>query len=235
MQIQVSIGENHRFELREALLVYGDRQKSFVTYHDVTLQKDAPPPLGAAQPLTASFVESLVRSLSGSCAAEVLPENILAKGDRMIAWWTPARRRQMFYQNSEGKVAELNGRVFPQPPLVWRVHSGDLMIRALTENKRPQSSTKLAVAPLWNLSDNGRVCTGSMRRPDGATVSSVADWERGFYESAFTHANVGRLTRHPEGFEGLWSGLAGKRKRFPLDTLIALPQTLSQFVSGERR
>jgi PRTRC genetic system protein B len=109
------------------------------------------------------------------------------------------------------------------------------MIRALTENKRPQSSTKLAVAPLWNLSDNGRVCTGSMRRPDGATVSSVADWERGFYESAFTHANVGRLTRHPEGFEGLWSGLAGKRKRFPLDTLIALPQTLSQFVSGERR
>jgi PRTRC genetic system protein B len=141
----------------------------------------------------------------------------------------------MFYQNSEGKVAELNGRVFPQPPLVWRVHSGDLMIRALTENKRPQSSTKLAVAPLWNLSDNGRVCTGSMRRPDGATVSSVADWERGFYESAFTHANVGRLTRHPEGFEGLWSGLAGKRKRFPMDTLIVLPQTLSQFVGGERR
>jgi PRTRC genetic system protein B len=235
MQIQVSIGENHRFELREALLVYGDRQKSFVTRHDITLQKDAPPTLGPAQPLTVSFVESLVRSLSGSCAAELLPENILAKGDRMIAWWTPARRRQMFYQNSEGKVAELNGRVFSQPPLVWQVHSGDLMIRALTENKRPQSSTKLAVAPLWNLSDNGRVCTGSMRRPDGATVSSVTDWERGFYESAFTHANVGRLTRHPEGFEGLWSGLAGKRKRFPLDTLIALPQTLSQFVSGERR
>jgi hypothetical protein len=43
MQIHVSIGENHRFELREALLVYGDRQKSFVTRHDVTLQKDAPP------------------------------------------------------------------------------------------------------------------------------------------------------------------------------------------------
>ena len=235
MQIHVSIGENHRFELREALLVYGDSQKSFVTRHDVTLQKDAPPTLGPAQPLTVSFVESLVRCLSGISGAEVLAENILAKSDRMIAWWTPAQRRQMFYQNSEGKVAELNGRIFPQPPLVWRVDSGDLIIRALTENKRPQPDTKLAVAPFWNLSDSGRVCTGSMRRPDGAAVSSIAGWERGYYESAFTHANVGRLTRHPDGFEGLWSGLAGKRRPFPRETLIVLPQTLEQFVRGERR
>jgi PRTRC genetic system protein B len=235
MQVHVSIGENHRFELREALLVYGDRQKSFVTRHEVALQKDAPPTLGPAQPLTIAFVESLVRSLSGSCAAEVLPENVLAKGERMIVWWTPQQRRQMFYESSEGKAAALNGRTFPQPPLVWRVDGGDLMIRALTENKRPQTMTKLAVAPLWNLSDNGRVCTGSMRRPDSASVAAIPDWERGFYESAFTHANVGRLTRHTGGFEGLWNELAGKRKQFPLDALIVLPQTLAQFVRGERR
>jgi hypothetical protein len=65
-------------------------------------------------------------------------------------------------------------------------------------------------------------------------LSSVPDWERGFYESAFTHANVGRLTRHPGGFEGLWTSLAGKRKPFPLKALIVLPQTLAQFVRGER-
>jgi hypothetical protein len=45
---------------------------------------------------------------------------------------------------------------------------------------------------------------------------------------------VGRLTRHPGGFEGLWTSLAGKRKSFPLETLIVLPQTLAQFVRGER-
>jgi len=33
MQVHISIGENHRFELREALLVYGDRLRSFVTRH----------------------------------------------------------------------------------------------------------------------------------------------------------------------------------------------------------
>ena len=85
MQIQVSIGENHRFELREALLVYGDRQKSFVTRHDVTLQKDAPPTLGPAQPLTVAFVESLVRSLSGSSDAEVLPALVPGDGGQPAA------------------------------------------------------------------------------------------------------------------------------------------------------
>ena len=168
MQVQISIGENHRFELREALLIYGDRQRSFVTRHHVTLHKDAPPTLEPAQPLTLGFLESLVRSLAGSSAAEVLPENVLAKGDRMIAWWTAACRRHMFYENSEHEAAKLNGRTFPQPPLVWRVDNGDLKIRALADNKRPSGATTLAVAPFWNISDDGRVCTGTMRRPDYA-------------------------------------------------------------------
>jgi PRTRC genetic system protein B len=234
MQVHLSIGENHRFELHEALLIYRDRQSSFITRHDVTTRKDAPPTLGPAQPLTVAFIESLTRSLSGSVQAEVLPTNVLAKADRMIVWWTPARCRQMFYENSEGKAAKLNGCIFPQPPLVWRVSNGELNIRALTESKRPDSSMKVAVAPFWNLSDDGRVCTGTMRRPDSASVASIPAWERGFYESAFTHANVGRLTRHESGFDGLWSGLTGKRQKFPVESLIVLPQTLTQFVRGER-
>jgi len=153
MQVHVSIGENHRFELRDALLVYRGNQSSFITRHDVTVQKDSPPTLGPAQPLTVAFIESLVRSLGGGVHAEVLPENILAKTDRMIVWWTPAQRRLMFYENSEGKASKLNGRVFPQPSLVWRVSNNELSIRALIENKRPEGSTKLAVAPFWNLSD----------------------------------------------------------------------------------
>ena len=112
--------------------------------------------------------------------------------------------------------------------------NGELKIRALTENKRPDASTKLAVAPFWNLSDDGRVCTGTMRRPDSASVASIPAWERGFYESAFTHANVGRLTRHEGGFEGLWSGLAGKRTAVSARDTDRLPQTLAQFVRGER-
>src|ERR1700735_3133906 len=112
MEVHVSIGENHRFELREALLVYGDCQRSFVTRHQVTLRKDAPPTLEPAQPLTLGFLESLVRSLVGGSTAEVLPENVLAKGDRMIAWWTPRRVHRMFFENAEGKAQRLNGKLF---------------------------------------------------------------------------------------------------------------------------
>ncbi len=234
MEIHLSIGQNHRLELHDALLVYRDRQTSFITRHDVQAQKSEPPTLGPAQPLTLAFVESLMRSLGGAVHAEVLPENILAKGDRLIVWWTPEQRRQMFYQNAEGKMADLNGGIFLQPPLVWKVSNGELSVRALALNKRPQATATLAVAPFWNLSDDGRVCTGTMRRPESATVAATPAWERSFYESAFTHANVGRITRHDGGFEGLWASLKGKRVRFPAEALIQLPQTLEQFVRGER-
>jgi PRTRC genetic system protein B len=234
MQIDTAIGENYHFALHEALLIYRTGTTSFVTRHDVNKQKDMPPVLGPAQPLTVSFIDSLVRSVRGNVKAEILPEHILAKSDRMIAWWTAQRRRVMFYKNSEGKAKELNGKVFPQPPLVWLVLDGSLHIRALVDNKRPDANTKLAVAPFWNLSSDGGVCAGSMRRPKSPSVTAIATWEQGFYESNFTHSNVGRLTRHKDGFNGLWTALAGKRHKFPSEALILLPETLSQFVVGGR-
>jgi PRTRC genetic system protein B len=232
MKVEVEIGQVHRFELREALLIYREGRRSFITRHDVLAQKQGPPVLGVAHPLTTAFVENLAESLGGSAAAEVLSENILAKSDRMIAWWTPRRRRQMYFENPEGKMQTLNGKQFPQPPLVWKRIHGSLSIRALAENKRPNAGTKLAVAPFWNLSDDGSVCLGSMRCPESTSVGSIEGWEKGFYESAFTHANVGRLTRHEGSHDALWGELVGKRRTFPAESLIQLPQTLSEFIKG---
>ena len=232
MKVEIAIGEMHRFELRDALLIYRENRRSFITWHTVTAQKQGPPALGPAQPLTAAFVEDLAESLSGGAVAEILLENILAKTDRMIAWWTPRRVRRMFFENAESKAQQLNGKVFPQPALVWRVTKGDLKIRALCENKRPKAETMLAVAPFWNLSDDGRVCLGSMRSPGSVSVASIGAWEQGFYESAFTHANVGRVTRLKGGHDALWAELAVSRLPFPADALIRLPQTLGQFIQG---
>lgn len=232
MKVEIAIGEMHRFELRDALLIYRENRRSFITWHTVTAQIQGPPVMGPAQPLTTSFVEDLAESLSGGAVAELLPENVLAKTDRMIAWWTPRCVRRMFFENAEGKAQILSGKNFPQPPLVWRVAQGELKIRALWENRRPKADTALAVAPFWNLSDDGSVCLGSMRCPESASVGSIDAWERGFYESAFTHANVGRLTRHEGGHDALWATLVGTRRPFPSDALIRLPQTLAQFVKG---
>ena len=166
MQVHISIGENHRFELREALLVYGDRQRSFVTRHQVTLRKDAPPTLEPARPLTLGFLESLARSLGGSSTAEVLPENVLGERrphDRVVdaSLQAPDVLREL--RTEGGKVERPH--LSATPPLVWRVDNEDLRIRALAENKRPVAGTTLAVVPFWNLSDDGRVCTGSDAPP----------------------------------------------------------------------
>jgi PRTRC genetic system protein B len=232
MKVEVSIGEMHRFELSDALLIYRENRRSFITWHTVTAQKQGPPVLGPAQPLTTAFVEDLAVSLSGGARAEVLPKHVLAKTDRMIAWWTPRRVRRMFFENAEGKAQQLSGRLFPQPPLVWKVAHGELKIRALCENERPNAKTTLAVAPFWNLSDDGSVCLGSMRCPESTSSGSIEAWERGFYESAFTHANVGRLTRHQGGHDALWAEIAGTRLPFSTNTLIRLPQTLAEFIQG---
>jgi Prokaryotic E2 family D len=87
--------------------------------------------------------------------------------------------------------------------------------------------------PYWNVYDTGSVCLGSMRAPDASTVASIPQWEQSFYESEFTHGNLGRLTRHAGGFEGLWKELAGNGE-FPIDSLIELPETVGEFLSGKR-
>jgi len=49
--VQIAIGEKHRFELREALLVYHGNQTTFITKHEVKAQQNTAPTLDR-QPLT---------------------------------------------------------------------------------------------------------------------------------------------------------------------------------------
>lgn len=239
MDVGISIGQSHHYQLSDALLLYKSQQtynsrgpSTYVTHHPVLLDKeDRLPKLGPAKPVTLDFIESLVQSLGGYLDVELLPENVLARSQRTLAWWTPRQTRRMYFVDKEGLKA-ISGSVFPQPALVWMTTGQELMVRALKENKRPEASTKLCVAPYWNLSESGTVCQGSMRSPKKSTVASIRQWEASFFESEFTHGNVGRMTRRQGGFKGLWQSLVGKRT-FPADTLIQLPQTLEQFLTAK--
>lgn len=241
MHVSVSIGQNRHFELREALLIYHSKERrqwesgsTFVTHHPVTINGSKKPELGPANPLSIDFVQSLMHSLGGQIPVEFLPDTILARTDRTLAWWTPAQKRPMFFGDTQGDLKGISGRIFPQPALVWLTLDGALFVRALKENSRPAAETRLAVAPYWNLYESGDVCLGSMRAPRISEVASIPQWEQSFYESKFTHGNVGRVTRHLDGFEGLWKELAG-RDEFPIDSLIELPQTVEEFLGGKRR
>lgn len=153
----------------------------------------------------------------------------------MIVWWSRAGRRIMFFATADADASELNGLKFPHPPLVFKVRGQELFVRALERNVRPCADTPLKTAPYWNSAgDDGRVCLGTTRVPEGASVEYIKNWEAAFFRSSFSHPlGAVRLTSHRKGFIGLWRGLAGKRV-FPARYLTDAKETLQDFIGRER-
>jgi PRTRC genetic system protein B len=233
MRTYVEIGGSEELRLKGALLVYQGRSRGFVTWHEVQ-QADShgAPFLGEAQELSTEFVRHLAHGLGTDTLTEIFPENVLVRTAEMIAWWTPAGPRTMFFTSNDPEAHRLSGRRFPQPPLVWKVSGKDLWVRALFENRRPGAKMKLMIAPYWNVDgETGWTCQGSMRSPEESGIASIALWEQAFFQSEFTHQNgVRKLSTHPDGFLGLWSSLAGTPRRFPVAYLNPTNETLQEFV-----
>ena len=136
--------------------------------------------------------------------------------------------------SDQSEAGELNAKRYPVPALVFKVSGGNLSIRALAKDERPTAETKLMTAPFWNCSDSGDVCLGTMRVPESSSVDAIDGWERGFFQSEFTHAyGAARLTNFPGGFLQLWRSLAGRKREFPVQYLTDARETVRQFV--ERR
>ena len=234
MNAHVRIGDNRIFSLKQAVLLYQEGSRAFATLHEVKCRPDEAPYLCAGQSVTTGFLETLAAGLGASMAAEVLPEHVLARTPELIAWWSRARRRLMFFADGNAEARNLNGKMYPHPALVFMIHGRELFVRALAENRRPAAATPLKNAPYWNTDADGRVCLGSMRVPEEVSGGSLSGWEEAYFASEFTHpSGAVRLTTHPGCFLGLWSSLAGQKQNFPLRFLADSKQTLQEFV--ERR
>ena len=232
MDVHVRIGDARTFTLKQAVLLYQEGNRAFATLHEVKSRPDGPSYLSAGQSVTTGFLQTLARGLGANMAAEVLPENVLARTPDLIAWWSPTQCRLMFFGGGQAETAKLNGRMYPHPPLVFVIYERELFVRALAENGRPKNDTRLRNAPYWNTDAHGRVCLGSMRVPGEASASTIAAWEGAYFASEFTHpSGAVRLTTHPRGFLGLWSTLGG-RKRFPAGFLADSKQNLDEFIEA---
>ncbi len=91
-------------------------------------------------------------------------------------------------------------------------------------------------APYWNTYEDGSVCIGSMRVPVSDVSPAVtAEWERGFFESAFTHpAGAVRLTSYKGGIIPMWTSVLG-RDAFPNQHLVTARETLLQFIRRSQK
>lgn len=235
MQVVTQIGTNHDFQLKQAVLIYEDqisRREKFATVHPVNLQGPGQQAcLGAGELLTTSFLERLYYGLRRAPRGVLLPENVLAYTDDLLVWWTPPRSHPMFFSEGAEDRHAINRQTCPHPALVWKVHRGGLFLRALSDPFRPKAETKLMIAPYWNTEPSrGDVCEGDMPRPRQTDLTTMLEWEEGFFNSRFTHpSGMGKLSSHPGGFIGLWTELAGKGE-FPARYLVESRQALKQFV-----
>lgn len=222
MRFSIDVGSELELKLYHAVLLYrnDNGNRVMATVHDVVQKEhDGIPLLGAGQLLSTAALRELTKQLAMSCPVEFLPEKVIARTPELIAWWTPAAIRHMFFREGS-ELGDLSGKLFPHPALLFVVRNGTLFLRALPTSERPQARTKLAAAPYWNIDTNGAVCAGTMRRPKSLTVDSIAAWEQAFFQSEFTHpGGGGRLTRRKGGTATLWKSLAGK-ETFLRSTLI---------------
>lgn len=219
MKCHANFADAEAIQLRAAILLYGGQKGiSFASVHEPYRDQAGAPYLDAGRPITVEFLRTMARGLGLQMSLEILPETVLVRTPDFVAWWVPSSVRPMFFSTtSDGKI--LSGRLYPHPPLVFAVE-GDhgLRVRGLFENRRPDRSSAIAIAPYWNTNPDGGVCLGSMPSPDSASLDGLGEWVDGFFRSEFTHSNATKLTNHPEGHLGLWRDLAGQ-EAFPIEWL----------------
>jgi PRTRC genetic system protein B len=233
MNTDIEIGGNSVVELRKAVMIYTGTQ-AYVTVHDVLRDEQGGPHYGPPEALSADLLKSLCALLKQKAVREIelLPNSILCLTDEVIAWWYPAAVRPMFFQSATDQEANaLSGKKFPHPALVFVATEKHLSVRALPNNERPTSGTQLLSAPYWNTYEDGSVCTGSMHVPTSEVSSSVTEeWERGFFESAFTHpSGAVRLTSYKGGIIPMWQSVLGS-DAFPDQYLVPAHEILLQFI-----
>jgi PRTRC genetic system protein B len=213
MRFSIDVGSELELKLYQAVLLYrNDHGNRFMaTVHGVVQKEaDGAPILGAGQLLTTAALRELTKQLRTSCPAEFLPDHVIARTPELIAWWTPAAIRPMFFRD-DSELASVSGKHFPHPALLFVVRGGVLFVRALRNNCRPGPNTRLAAAAYWNIDSNGAVCAGTMRTPKSLTVASVGAWQQSFFQSEFTHpGGGGRLTKRRGGTTALWKAWQGK-------------------------
>ena len=231
MRFSIDVGSELELKLYQAVLLYRNDHgnRSMATVHGVVQKEtDGTPLLGSGQLLSTAALRELTKQLGTSCPAEFLPENVVARTPELIAWWTPATIRPMFFRDGS-ELADISGKLFPHPALLFLVRNGVLFVRALPKKRRPDKDARLAAAPYWNIDSNGAVCAGTMRAPKSLTVASIPAWQQAFFQSEFTHpGGAGRLTKRKGGTAALWRSLAGK-KVFPRSALIEM-ELLSEYL-----
>jgi PRTRC genetic system protein B len=219
-----------------ALLLYtgsNTMSRAMVTIHTVARGPGRYVLLPGKPASAPALYQLLTRFNPASAYQGLLPWNLLRHTPSELLWHCPSRVEPIFFQTSHGELNAISGRRVRHPHLLFHVTRRNLFVAALPDNQRPTLQTNLLRAPYYNVSAEGQVCQGNMNGPRKGKPEAIAQWERAFFHSAFTHSQGGafQITSHPNGHSGLWLEHAEQPfTAFPVEHLVPMKMTLNQWL-----
>ncbi|SDP15743.1 PRTRC system protein B [Mucilaginibacter sp. OK268] len=161
----------------------------------------------------------------------VIPSNLIyvnSQTNGYAVWYTTPQEVNLFFSDALG-IPSGKAKI---PALLWKAAKERLEVFALKGKNKPNADTPLYYAPLFNLSQNGSVCMGTVNvQIDRQTYLEqlMTQWESYFFNSYFTHT-LGNH-RHSKGnLIQLWQGQIGTGRDFPQDELIKSGKTLKDII-----
>jgi PRTRC genetic system protein B len=234
----LNLGPGHGAEVTAnlAILLYAQRggQTVYGTVHPISNDDDRPT-IGAGRPIDRAALIGCLNELARNAAskAEFLPETVLAASQSAVTWWCRPGLRRVFFECRElGKRTA----IVPHPGLVFHAASRGFSVFALQEDSRPTPESTLHEPPYFNTWDFGKICIGSAHVPKRIDIESIAGWESGYFESAFTHPNHGgKRVNHPKSEFAFWKAMLDGEYpgEFPKDLLIPMNATLADLIRGK--
>jgi PRTRC genetic system protein B len=224
MQILSSYGGDGKAPvLKQAILVYESSDQTAATLNPACLDEKNRPLIGPGQPLGRADLVEVLNKLEPEKATPktrtLLPENVIGNGEDWLLWWVPSHRRKIYFSTRDKQFnTDLNGHDVLHPTLLFMAQGNGLSAWALAEPQRPSMTTKLFRVPYMNFYSTGHMCEGTYRFPPHYRPEGIKQWERGFFDTHFSHTNMDMrmLTNHEHGHDALWREMAKTRlKYFP--------------------
>jgi PRTRC genetic system protein B len=164
---------------------------------------------------------------SGWLSPETLRWGTCKKGDYVISFYRPARRR-LLIQNDDGRTTST--LTIPLPGLVFTGLDESWYVWAVRA-RRFAPDLELFEAPLPNVGGTGLICFGESRHPEVGKHGAQAAWEL-FISSPFnSHHSDGKSRKYPGDVISHLSFLhQRKAARYPVRDLVSLRCTIDEAV-----
>ena len=161
----------------------------------------------------------------------VIPSSLVfvnSQTNGYAVWYSLPKEVDLFFNDS----LDIPSGKTKIPALLWKATKERLQVFALKGRAKPTVDTLLYYAPLFNLSQDGSVCMGTVNvNIDRKTCLEqfMAQWENYFFNSYFTHT-LGNH-RHCKGnLVQLWQEQVGTGREFPQNELIKNGRTLKDLI-----